>query len=166
MAKKIKLIKHDSLEEWHEKIQKIRNNEHKLRMLVIEKILANPSITGKEIQKSFFISPATMYSWISWYNEGGLDKLKIGNGGRGIKSKDKKIYSDEVFEVLKKEIDKNQDKVWTLNKMQYFLEKKFDIKPTPQAIRYRIKDTYSYKSSRPYPYKGDRDKMGRFKKTE
>jgi transposase len=135
-------------------------------MLVIEKILSNPSISGKEIQKTFFISPATMYSWIQWYNEGGLELLKIGNGGRGVKSKDKKIYDDKPFEELKKEIDNNQDKVWTLEKMQYFLKDKFDIEPTIQAIRYRIKDTHSYKSSRPYPHKGDRDKMGRFKKTE
>ena len=89
MAKQIKLIKHDTLEQLHEKIQKIRDNDHKLKILVIEKILANPSISGKEIQKTFFISAATMYSWVNWYNEGGLEKLKIGNGGRGIKSKDK-----------------------------------------------------------------------------
>ena len=166
MAKQIKLIKHDTLEQLHEKIQKIRDNDHKLKILVIEKILANPSISGKEIQKTFFISAATMYSWVNLYNEGGLEKLKIGNGGRGIKSKDKKIYSDEAFESLKNEIDNNQDRVWTLDKMQYFLKDKFDIEPTLQAIRYRIKDTHSYKSSRPYPYKGDRDKLGRFKKTQ
>ena len=166
MAKQIKLIKHDTLEQLHEKIQKIRDNDHKLKILVIEKILANPSISGKEIQNTFFISAATMYSWVNWYNEGGLEKLKIGNGGRGIKSKDKKIYSDEAFETLKNEIDNNQDRVWTLDKMQYFLKDKFDIEPTPQAIRYRIKDTHSYKSSRPYPHKGDRDKLGRFKKTQ
>lgn len=166
MAKQIKLIKHDTLEQLHEKIQKIRDNDHKLKILVIENILANPSISGKEIQKTFFISAATMYSWVNWYNEGGLEKLKIGNGGRGIKSKDKKIYSDEVFESLKNEIDNNQDRVWTLDKMQYFLKDKFDIEPTPQAIRYRIKDTHSYKSSHPYPHKGDRDKLGRFKKTQ
>ncbi len=46
-------MKHDSLDKWYEKIQKIRTNDHKLRMLVIEKILVNPPITGKEIQKSF-----------------------------------------------------------------------------------------------------------------
>jgi transposase len=90
----------------------------------------------------------------------------MGDGGKGSKSSDKKIYGDEVFEALKEEIDHRQDTVWTLEKMRYFLKEKFDIEPTIQAIRYRIKDTHSYKSSRPYPHKADRDKLGRFKKTE
>lgn len=165
MAKQINLIKHDSLEQWHKKIQKIRSNDHKLRMLVIEKILANPKISGKKIQTTFFISAATMYSWINWYNEGGLEKLKVGNGGRGSTGDANKQYDDKIFEALKEEIDNNQDTVWTLEKMQYFIKDKFNIEPpTLQAIRYRIKDTHSYKSSRPYPHKEDRDKMGRFKK--
>lgn len=161
----IKLIKHDTLEQWHDKIRRVRNNDHKLRMLVIEKLLANPTLSGKKIQEIFFISAATMYSWISWYNKGGLEKLKTGNGGRGSSGDANKQYDDKIFATLKEEIDKNQDKVWTLEKMQYFIKEKFNVEPTIQAIRYRIKDTHSYKSSRPYPHKGDRNKLGQFKKT-
>ena len=164
MAKVIKIIKHDTLEEWREKIRKIRNNEHKLKMLVIEKILSNPNISGKYLQETFLISPATMFSWIAQYNEGGIDKLKTGNGKRGSGKGNTKI-EEEVYEALGKEIDENQEQVWTLEKMQYFIEDKFGLKPTIQAIHYRIKNRYSYKSSRPYPYKADRNKLGQFKKT-
>lgn len=166
MAKQIKLIKHDTLEQWHDKIKRIRNNDHKLKMLVIEKVLSNPKISGKEIQKSFFITAATMYAWIAWYNEGGLDKLKIGNGGRGSDGNSNKQYDDKVFDSLANEIDNNQEQVWTLEKMQLFIKEKFNIEPSIQVIAYRLKGKYSYKSSRPYPYKANRDKLGRFKKKQ
>ena len=164
MAKKITLIQHDTLEEWRDKIRRIRNNEYKLKMLVIEKILANPDISGKYLQETFMISPATMFSWITQYNEGGLDKLKEGNGKKGS-GKGNTQTDEEVYKLLGKEIDNNQEQVWTLEKMQHFIKEKFDIEPTIQAIHYRIKDKYSYKSSRPYPHKADRNKLGQFKKT-
>ena len=163
MAKKITLTQHDTLEEWRDKIRRTRNNEHKLKMLVIEKILANPDISGKFLQETFMISPATMFSWIAQYNKGGLDKLKEGNGKKGS-GKGNTRTDEEVYKLLGEEIDNNQEQVWTLEKMQRFIKGKFDIEPTIQAIYYRIKDKYSYKSSRPYPYKADRNKLGQFKK--
>ncbi len=166
MARKLKLVKHYSLEQWQELIKKNQNLDVRFRMLVIERIMANPKISSKDICNQFYISIPTFFRWLKWYNEGGIDKLITGEGGKGSKSFLKKIYSDEAFESLKKEIDNNQDRVWTLEKMQYFLKDKFGIEPTIQAIRYRIKDTHSYKSSRPYPHKANRDKMGRFKKTQ
>ncbi len=63
-------------------------------------------------------------------------------------------------------MDSNQEQVWTLEKMQLFIKEKFNIEPSIQVISYRLKGRYSYKSSRPYPYKVDRDKLGRFKKKE
>jgi len=164
MAKKINLTQHDTLEEWRDKIRRIRNNEYKLKMLIIEKILIDPNIGGKYLQETFMISPATMFSWIAQYNEGGLDKLKEGNGKKGS-GKGNTQTDEEVYRLLGEEIDNNQEQVWTLEKMQHFIKEKFDIEPTIQAIYYRIKDTYSYKSSRPYPYKADRNKLGQFKKT-
>jgi len=50
--------------------------------------------------------------------------------------------------------------------MQLFIKEKFNVEPSIQVISYRLKGKYSYKSSRPYPYKVDRDKLGRFKKKE
>ncbi len=165
MAKLIKLTSHYTHSQWQEKIRKIRNNEYKLKMLVIEKILANPKVSGKELQDIFIISKATLFNWVAQYNEAGMEGLKK-DGRVSNKISGNKKASDEVYEALGEEIDNNQEQVWTLEKMQTFIKEKFDIEPTIQAIHYRIKDTHSYKSSRPYPSKADRNKLGQFKKTQ
>jgi transposase len=164
MGRRIKLIKHHTLAEWQELIPKVQNLETRFRMLAIERVLVNPEISSKEICKQFYITAATFFRWLSWYNEGSFEKLKEGNGGKGSKGS-KTIYDEEIFETLGKEINSNQNMVWTLEKMQTFIKNKYSVEPTLQAIRYRIKDTHSYKSSRPYPYKADRNKLGQFKKT-
>lgn len=165
MAKRLNIIKHHSLEEIQKVLLKSNDFEFSYRLLVIEKILNFPDISSKEICSSLFISPNTFFKWLKWYNEGGIERLKDGDGGRGCNSGAEQKYSDKVFEALKDEINKKQDTVWTLEKMQYFIKDTFNIEPpTLQAIYYRIKNTHSYKSSRPYPYKADRDKLGQFKK--
>ena len=163
MAKLIKLTQHYNHEEWRDMIRKIRNNEYKLKMLVIEKIMANPKVSGKKLQEIFMISKATLFKWVGQYNEGGLEGLKK-DGRYDSKGSGNKQTEDEVYEALIKEIDNNKEQVWTLYKMQQFIKEKFSVEPTQQAIYYRIKKTHSYKSSRPYPSKADRNQLGQFKK--
>jgi len=169
MSRKIQISDHYSLEELQVLLPKVQNLEARFRMLVIERILSNPKISRDEICKSFYISPDTLYRWLTWYNEGGLEKLKNGNGGKGINSGIQTIYNKEMFDALADKIDKNQDMVWTLEKMQLFLKEQFNLEedqlPTIQAIYHRMKKEYSYKSSRPYPKQANRDDLGRFKKT-
>ena len=165
MSKLIKLTPHNTHYEWQNKIRRIRNNEYKLKMLVIEKILANPKVSGKELQETFIISKATLFKWVAQYNEDELEGLKK-DGRVSNKVSGNKKASDEVYETLGKEIDNNQEQVWTLEKMQTFIKEKFNLEPTIQAIHYRIKDTHSYKSSRPYSSKADRNKLGQFKKMQ
>ena len=98
-------------------------------------------------------------------NKEGLEGLKK-DGRRSNNSLGNKKASDEVYEALGKEIKNNQKQVWTLKKMQSFIKEKFDIEATIQAIRYRIRKTHSYKSSRPYPSKADRNELGQFKKKQ
>ncbi len=113
MPKNIKLEPHDTPEEWHDKIRKIRNNEHKLKMLVIEKILSNPTISADEVQRTFFISPRTMYNWINQYNE--------------------------VYKRLKEEIAEHPERKWTLKLKQAYVLELCGVKVTEQAIAYRMK---------------------------
>ena len=139
MPRNINLIHHDTLEEWHEKIKRIRNNEYKLKMLVIEKIMAFPNISSKEVQETFFISAHTMYSWINQYNKAGVEGLKAKNSkGRGS-GKGRTKVSDEVYERLKEEVEQNLEKKWTLKDKQAYIQKLCGIKITEQAIAYRIK---------------------------
>jgi len=169
MSRKIQISNHYSLEELQVLLPKVQNLEVRFRMLVIERILSNPKISREEICKSFYISPDTLYRWLRWYNGGGLEKLKNGNGGKGVNSGVQTIYDKKMFDTLADEIDENQDRVWTLEKMQQFLKNTFNLKddelPTLQAIYHRMKKEYSYKSSRPYPKQANRDDLGRFKKT-
>lgn len=169
MSRKIQISNHCSLKELRILLPKVQNLEIRFRMLIIERILSNPKISREEISKSFYISPDTLYRWLKWYNEGGLEKLKNGNGGKGINSGVQTIYDKKMFDALADEIDKKQDIVWTLEKMQLFLKETFNLEddqlPTIQAIRHRMKSEYSYKSSRPYPKQANRDQLGRFKKT-
>jgi len=163
MAKRININNHYTTKEWQELIPKNQNLDVRFKMLVIEKILNNPNISSKEICKIFYITGNTFFRWLKWYNDGGLEKLKNGDGGKGSNTRAIK-YDDKIFEALGNEIDNNQEQVWTLEEMQLFIKEKFNVEPSVQVIAYRLKGKYSYKSSRPYPYKADRDKLGRFKK--
>lgn len=167
MGRILKIIKHNTIDEFHKIIIKTQNMELRYRLLAIEKVLVNPNNTSKKICSELFINNNTFFKWLKWYNEGGIDKLKQGDGGKGANGGKPQEFDEKIFETLKKEIDENQEMVWTLEKMKHFIKNKFNIEPpTLQAIRYRIKNTHSYKSSRPYPYKADRNKLGQFKKKE
>jgi len=166
MAKRLHLIQHNTLDSIHAIIKKTQSLEKRYRLLAIEKIYAFPHITSKQICKELFINKATFFKWLNWYNEGGIKKLFDGEGGKGNKKDGKVQYPQECFDDLGETIEKDQERVWSLNQMQVYLKEKYDVSPTLQTIYYRIKEHYSYKSSRPYPKEADRDALGRFKKTE
>ena len=145
MSKKITLIingtdREEKLKDWHKKISLIKDNGHKLKMLVIEKIMANPNISGKEVQKIFFISPRTMYDWIKQYNEGGFEGLIAKNPkGRGSGRGNKKV-DNEVFVALKKAIKENPNKKWTGKEKEAYIKEQFDIEISQQGIAHRMKN--------------------------
>jgi len=139
VSKNINLKPHDTLEQWHDNIKRIRNNEHKLKMLVIEKIMANPSILAKEVQKTFFISPRTMYNWINAYNDGGLEGLTAkSEKGRGS-GKGRTKVSDEVYLKLKEKIAQEPNKKWTLKMKSQYIKDETGIEITEQSVAYRMK---------------------------
>ena len=145
MAKRINIKEHYTLEQWQELIPKNQNLDVRFKMLVIEKILKDPTISSKEICKIFYITGNTFFRWLKWYNEGSLEKLKSGDGGKGSNTRAIK-YDDAIFDALGTEIDNNQEQVWTLDKMQLFIKENFNVEPSIQVILYRLKGKYSYKS--------------------
>jgi len=139
MSKKIDLEVQDTVDEWHDNIRNTRNNEHKLKMLVIEKILANPKVSAKEVQTIFFISPRTMYNWINQYNENGLEGL-IAKSPKGRGSgKGRTKVADEVYVKLIEEISKFPDRKWTLKDKSLYIEESCGVKVSEQAVAYRMK---------------------------
>lgn len=97
MAKRINVKNHYTLEEWQKLIVKNQNLDVRFRMLAIERVLANPDISSDEICLGLYISKQTFFRWLGWYNKGGLARLIAGEGGKGSKNKDRKIYSDEAL---------------------------------------------------------------------
>jgi transposase len=56
---------------------------------------------------------------------------------------------------------------WSVAKMQKFVKELHNIEVPNETMRMRVKRAgYSYKSNRPSPYKGDKEKQEEFKKTD
>ncbi len=142
MPKPINLTPHETdqpIEKWHKKIKEIKDNGVKLKMLVIEKIMANPNISAKEVQETFFISSTRMYEWIKEYNSKGLEGLKAKKPERRGSGKGNLKVSDEVYVTLKEEMAKDPTKKWTGKEKQQYIKEKFNIEVTQAGIAYRLK---------------------------
>ena len=74
-------------------------------------------------------------------------------------------YDEEIFEALFREIDK-MDRHWTVLQMSEWINEEFGINIKPNTVQYRLhRANYSWKTNRPSPYKGDKEKQDTFKKT-
>jgi transposase len=139
MSKLIKLSQRYTKEDFREEIRKVKDNGLKLKMLVIEKILSTPTISAKEVQSTFFISPKRMYEWINQYNSDGLEGLKAKKKENRGSGKGRTKVDEEVYEKLKEEIEQTPNKKWTLKVKQSYIKEQFGIEVTQQAIAYRMK---------------------------
>ena len=142
MSKLINLIPHETdkpIKVWHNKIRNIKDNEVKLKMLVIEKIMSNPKISRKEIQNIFFISKAIMTKWIKEYNDKGLEGLKAKKPEKRGSGRGRTKITDEVYQKLKIEIERTPDKKWTLKAKRDYIEEVSGERVTEQAVYYRMK---------------------------
>jgi transposase len=72
-------------------------------------------------------------------------------------------WDKEPFDALAQEIDKGG--YWSVPRMQEWLKKEYKKNIPEQTVWYRM-DTlgYSYKSARPHPVQGDRERQETFKK--
>jgi len=159
----IKLKNKNTLTKLKKEIEKTKNEKYRTRVKTIIKLKESPHKSKKEIAEELMISNFSLFSWLKIYNEKGLNGLKIKKTGR---PQGKNKWDKAFFEDLVKEINKS-DKFWTLKLMQEWLKKEKEVEIPSQSIWYRITQLgYSHKSSRPFPYKGDREKQEEFKKME
>jgi transposase len=119
--------------------------------------------TRKEIAEELSVSRDTVGDWVKKYNEGGVVAMETGKGGRpagGLKR------GTNIFDNLTKEIERKKG-YWSIPLMHKWI-KEHEQSDIPEiTIWYRMdKLKYSYKSSRPHPYKGDKEKQDSFKKGE
>jgi len=150
----------DSIADLKKEIKKTKDEKYKTKLRAIIKI-KEKNKKRKEIVNELVISFESLTSWVKKYNKEGKEGLKTNKGGR---PKGSTNWDDKVFKKLTKEIDKSEQ-YWSLKLMREWLSEneKSDIPLT--TIWYRVTQLgYSHKSSRPYPYKGNKEKQEKFKK--
>jgi transposase len=109
------------------------------------------------------ITKETMFRWMKWYNAKGLQGIKeVSKGGR---AEGNPKWDAAIFEKLFKKLDQMEE-FYSVPKMQVWIEENHGVTIPEQTIHYRLKKGgYSFKSSRPNPYKGDPSLQAQFKKT-
>jgi len=154
----IEVKNYHTIEELKREIRNSKDGRYSLRIQCI--ILRKEGKSTKEIQETLLISRDTFSRWIRRYNKEGLKGLK-NKKPRGRKNK----WDNSLFKELFEELDKNKG-FWTIKKMQKFIKERHNIKIPEESLRRKVhKAGYSWKSSRPSPYKGDKKKQEDFKKT-
>ena len=158
MANITKVLAHDSEAKLREKIGRSSDEASKTRLKAI--ILAKKGKKRFEIVSQLIVDPKSVTTWIQRYNKEGSDALKSNKGGR---SEGNPKWDASIFNDLAKEIDKGG--YWSIPKMQEWVREHYKKDIPEQTVWYRMDQLkYSYKSSRPHPVKGDKEKQESFKK--
>ena len=155
----IQLIHKNTLGVLKKEIKKTKDEKYKTRLKAILSVKSGR--TRKETAEALVVSLKSVTGWVKAYNKDGLRGLKSKKTGR---PKGKVEWDAAIFEKLAKAIDKSKQ-YWSIPLMQQWLreEEKKDIPES--TLWYRIRQLgYSNKSSRPYPYQGDKEKQEEFKK--
>ena len=155
---RIILSARDSVAKLRQAVARSGQEEQKTRIRAIINIKEGGTHT--EVAKRFVISRTTLISWIVAYNQGGVASLKMSKGGR---PEGNPKWEASHFLSLTKEIDKGG--YWSIPRMQEWLSKEYAVNIPEQTVWYRMDQlNYSYKSARPHPVQGNREKQETFKK--
>lgn len=159
-TKKVLILKDkDSIEDLRKKIKKTNDEKYKTRLKAI--LLLKKKKKRKEVAEILVAGERTVTAWVGAYNKDGTEGLKTKPTGR---PKGKTRWENEIFEKLTKEIDKS-DRYWSVRLMREWIKKEGKEDVPESTVWYRVTQIgYSNKSSRPYPYKGDKTKQEAFKK--
>jgi transposase len=97
---------------------------------------------------------------VAAYNTGGIDGLAMSKGGR---PEGNPKWESSIFNDLIKEIDKGG--YWSIPLMQDWIARHHAVNIPEQTVWYRMDQlNYSYKSARPHPTQGNKQKQKSFKK--
>jgi len=162
MARKRTIVKQHSEEELKKIIRDTKDGRYRLRVQTILYVMQNKST--QEIHKQLMVSTYSIFNWLNIYNKEGLEGLRnITKGGR---KEGNPKWDDAIFKALFKKLDQMEE-YWSVPKMRVWIEKEFNVSIPERTIRHRLKvGRYSFKSSRPNPYKGDPNLQAAFKKTK
>lgn len=159
MAKKILLSPRDSIAQLERAIKQSDDEEQKTRIRVI--LAFKEGAKQKDVAKQFVIHRETVGIWVSTYNKGGVEALKMSKGGR---PKGNPKWNGKIFEALTRKIEKG-GQYWSVPLMREWIRKRFEVEIPENTVWYRVRDLgFSHKSARPHPYRGDRKRQVAFKR--
>ncbi len=157
----LKLENHDTEEELEKEIKSSKNCRYQLRLRAI--LMLKQGIKPGLIKKALIISDPTYSEWIRKYNNSGKEALKKYGSGR---KEGNPVWDQSIFDELFKNLD-CMEEYWSVIKMQKWIKDSYDVSIPCSTIDYKLhKANYSWKTSRPSPYKGDAVKQEDFKKME
>ena len=140
-------------------LQLTKSASEKVRVRAIIKIGQGKQI--QNIASELMVSRRSISTWSNRFYQQGVEGLKDNKGGR---KEGNPKWDTEIFDSLLKEIDK-QKQYWSIPLMMQWIKEKYKQDIPEQTVWYHIdKQGYSYKSSRPHPYLGNKEKQEAFKK--
>ena len=158
MTNHIALKAHDSLAGLQRVAKKTRDPALKVRIKAV--LLRKQGRTPQEIAAFLVVTPRSVNGWMRRYNEGGIPALATKPSGR---PEGNPKWKAAVFTDLIKEIDKGG--YWSIPLMQDWIAKHHKVNIPEQTVWYRMDQlNYSYKSARPHPTQGSKEKQESFKK--
>lgn len=148
----------ETIEALQEKLRKSSDEAYKTRLKAI--VLAKKGKKRFEIVDHLTVDPKSVTTWLARYNKGGTALLVSNRGGR---PKGNPTWDNSLFDDMAREIDKGG--YWSIPRMQAWLKEKHHKDIPEQTVWYRMDQLkYSYKSARPHPVQGDKEKQDAFKK--
>lgn len=154
-----KIIDHHSLNELIDFKNKSTDDGQKLRLRAIINIKKGKFI--QQVSEELIISTKSIGTWLSRYNKKGITGLETNKGGRkeGNPKWDTTIFDDMATMIT------TEGGYWSIPKMQDWIKKQYRKEIPEQTVWYHLdKLKFSYKSARPHPYKGDKERQESFKK--
>ncbi len=162
MGKAITIKHHHSEEALEHEIKHAKDGRYRLRVQVI--LWAMREKSSDCIKQELLVSKPAIFRWARWYNKKGLEGLlNVSKGGR---KEGNPKWDNEIFQALFAKLDLMEE-FWSVPKMASWIAQTYSQEIPEQTIHYRLKKGgYSFKSSRPNPYKGDPALQAAFKKKE
>jgi transposase len=156
--KAIRLQARDSVLDLRRAIRESTDADQKTRIRVIIDI--KEGAAKKTTAKRFVVSRTSVISWVEAYNDGGIEALAMSKGGR---KEGNPVWDISIFKALAEEIDKGG--YWSIPKMQEWISEHHGKDIPEQTVWHCMnKLGYSYKSARPHPVQGDKERQDSFKK--
>lgn len=115
----------------------------------------------KQVSEDLLVSRQSLSAWQRRYNDKGVEGLLTNKGGR---PEGNPVWDSKIFATLTEHVKKTGG-YWSVPLMQKWILEKYSKTVPRQTIWYHLcLLDFSYKSSRPHPYKGDKKRQESFKK--